>query len=235
MDFDAAVFSKMTYQALQSSLHALQLDIFGAFHPVLGDDTPTGCKTLLLLGPHEPGFWPHFTGSPEYRDDAPDPLDRWSKRVVTPWAASQNATALFPSDGPPYPAFISWAKHSGRAWISPVGLLVHDAAGLFVSFRAAVALPVHIDLPATGPNPCTSCAKPCQSACPVNALTGVYDVDACKSYLNTSAGNSCMETGCLVRSACPAGLNYGRLAEQSAFHMAVFNPDDPTPDPDTPR
>lgn len=225
----------MSYQALQSALNALHLDVFGALHPAADDATPEGAKTLLLLGPHEPGFWPNFTASPDYHDGAADPLDRWSKRVVTPWVEQQNATPLFPSDGPPYPPFIRWAKRSGRAWVSPVGLLVHDVAGLFVSFRAAVALPVHIDLPTTGPCPCTACDKPCQTACPVGALTDSYDVATCKSYLNTPAGKSCMETGCLVRKACPAGVNYGRLPQQSAFHMAAFNPDDPTFDPDTPR
>lgn len=225
----------MSYAGLQSSLQALQLDIFGAFYPAPDDDTPNGTKTLLLLGPHEPGFWPNFTTSSEYLDGAADPLDRWSKRVVTPWAVAHNATPFFPSDGPPYAPFVQWALRSGRAWASPVGPLVHDLAGLFVSFRAAVAMPLHIDLPKTGAPPCETCAKPCLSACPVNAMTGDYDVAACKTYLNSAAGNICMETGCLVRSACPAGQHYGRLAEQSAFHMAAFNPHDPTPDPDPPR
>lgn len=211
----------MTYKALQSSLNALHLEIFGGFHP-----TPTGAKTLLLLGPHEPGFWPHFTGSPEYRDGNPDPLDRWSKRVIAPWAVEQNATAQFPSDGPPYAPFIDWAHQTGRAWASPVGMLVHDRAGLFVSYRAAITLPIYIELPKTGAAPCTTCvSQPCLTACPVNALSPQgYDVPACKVHLNTPVGKPCMETGCLVRNACPAGRNYGRLAEQSAFHMAAFNP-----------
>lgn len=225
----------MSYVQLQSSLRAMQLDIFGALHPTGGDGTPTGCKTLLLLGPYEPGFWPLFTASPEYLDGAADPLDRWSKRIITPWATNQNATAIFPSDGPPYAPFISWAQRSGRAWSSPVGLLVHDVAGLFISYRAAVALPAHINLPQTGPPPCASCAKPCLTACPVDAMGQQYDVAKCKSHLNTPAGVVCMETGCLVRTACPAGHGYGRLAEQSAFHMAAFNPDDPPFDPNTSR
>lgn len=225
----------MTYKTLQSSLRALHLDIFGGFHTSAADNTPTGCETLLLLGPYEPGFWANFSASPEYLDGRPDPLDRWSKRITTPWANSQNATAIFPSDGPPFAPFIQWAKKSGRAWGSPVGLLVHDVAGLFVSYRAAVALPVRIDLPNVGLNPCVSCSKPCLTTCPVNAFAGEYDVARCKSHLNTAAGKICMETGCLVRNACPAGHKYGRLTKQSAFHMAAFNPDDPTLNPDPPR
>ncbi|KPU84818.1 hypothetical protein JI58_01515 [Marinosulfonomonas sp. PRT-SC04] len=229
----------MSYAQLQASLRALQLDIFGAFHPRPADGAPSGGKTLLLLGPYEPGFWLRFAASSEYLDGAADPLDRWSKRIVTRWAAKQTATAIFPSDGPPYAPFFRWAQRSGRAWASPVGLLVHDVAGLLASYRAAVALPRHIKLPApeAGPAPCTSCAKPCLSTCPVDAMADDYDVAKCKSHISTAAGSVsvCMETGCLVRNACPAGHEYGRLAEQSAFHMAAFNPDDPTPDPDTPR
>ncbi len=225
----------MTYQALQTSLRALHLDVFGALHPTADDAAPEGAKTLLLLGPHEPGFWPNFTKAPEYRDGVADPLDRWSKRTVTPWANGHNGIAMFPSDGPPYPPFIQWATRSGRAWVSPVGLLVHDVAGLFISFRAAVALPVHIELPMTAQKPCESCHMPCQTACPVDAMTEKYDVEKCKSHLNAPVGGACMETGCLVRKACPAGAKYGRLPEQSAFHMAAFNPNDPSSDPDTPR
>jgi len=215
----------MSYAALQSSLQALHLDIFGAFHPMPQDQAPEGGKTLLLVGPYEPGFWGKFKTAPEFSDRLPDPLDRWSKRVITPWATAQNATALFPSDGPPYAPFINWAKRSGRAWVSPVGMLVHDHAGLFVSYRAAIALPMKIALPPTGQNPCNSCeTRPCQTTCPVNALSTGYNVSACKSYLNGPNGHDCMETGCLVRRTCPVGRKYARLPEQSAFHMASFNP-----------
>ena len=216
----------MTYQALQVSLRDLHLDIFGAFHPAPQDATPAGTKTLLLLGPHEPGFWQNFTTTSEYLDHKPDPLDRWSKRILAPWAKAHNAMALFPSDGPPYAPFIDWAHRSGHTWQSPVGLLVHDHAGLFISFRAAISLPTRLVLPANGMNPCITCqTRPCLSACPVSALSpDGYDVPKCKTYLNTTSGLTCMETGCLVRNACPAGYEYARLPEQSAFHMAAFNP-----------
>ncbi|WP_428547977.1 ferredoxin [Profundibacter sp.] len=214
----------MSYTELQSSLQEQHLDIFGAFHPTPQDQAPEGCKTLLLIGPYKPGFWGTFKASPEFSDGLPDPLDRWSKRIITPWATARNSTALFPSNGPPYAPFLDWAQ-SGRAWVSPVGMLVHDLAGLFISYRAAIALPVKITLPHTGPNTCDSCdARPCLAACPVDALSDTYDVSTCEAYLNTPNGRDCMETGCLVRRTCPAGHNYARLPEQSAFHMAAFNP-----------
>jgi epoxyqueuosine reductase len=52
-------------------------------------------------------------------------------------ACDLGAKALFPFGGPPWHPFIAWAKRSGRAWESPVGFLVHDQAGLMVSYRAA--------------------------------------------------------------------------------------------------
>lgn len=199
--------------------------MFGAFHPGPDDSTPPGTGTLVLIGPREPGFWPHFTASPEYRDALPDPLDRWSKRVIGAVAQDWAGRALFPSDGPPWPPFIAWALRSGRTWQSPVGLLVHDRAGLFVSYRGALALPGRLDLPATPPRPCDSCAdQPCRTACPVDALGETYDIPACHAFLDQPQGRACLETGCAARRACPISQSYGRMAEQSAFHMASFHP-----------
>ena len=84
---------------------------------------PDGGGSVLLLGPREPGFWPAFTASPEYADGNPDPIDRWSKRVIGALARRWQGRAVFPSDGPPYPPFIRWALASGRVWQSPAGLL----------------------------------------------------------------------------------------------------------------
>lgn len=195
----------------------LQLEVLGALHE--GDDT------IYLLGPHEPGFWQVFTESDEYRDGAPDPLDRWSKRVIGELAESWGGTAIFPSDGPPYPPFQAWARASGRAWDSPVGMLVHDTTGLWISYRGAVRVPGLRPLPSTGDKPCLNCDAPCLKACPVSALgPKAYDVPKCKEHLNGEDLANCMTQGCAVRRTCPAGQSYGRLPSQSAFHMKVFNP-----------
>ncbi|WP_417729032.1 ferredoxin [Roseovarius sp.] len=200
---------------------AHHLAAFGALH--LNPDEIPGHQTLILLGPSEPGFWPHFTATPEYLDGTPDPMNRWSARVIADMAQALGASPLFPFTGPPWQPFTDWARRSARAWPSPVGLLVHDTAALMVSYRGALAFPDRFDLPLPGPRPCDTCAdQPCLSACPVDALRpDAYNVPACKSDLDRP-GNDCRTRGCAVRRACPISQSYGRLEAQSAFHMGYF-------------
>ncbi|UWQ05183.1 ferredoxin [Aliiroseovarius crassostreae] len=196
-----------------------QLEVFGMLHDA--------GETIVLLGPHEPGFWARFSSSSEYLDGAPDPLDRWSKRMIGELAKAWGGQAVFPSDGPPYPPFFRWAQESGRAWPSPVTLLVHDRAGLWVSFRGAIRLAGERPLPKSAPagSPCQTCPAPCTTACPVAALTqDGYDLPRCHAYLDTEAGKTCLEGGCMVRVVCPLSQTYGRLREQSHFHMKAFHP-----------
>ncbi|PIE15345.1 MAG: ferredoxin [Rhodobacterales bacterium] len=217
----------MTLAALDRRAAPHALAVFGALHPDpfdCDDTLPAGTGTVVLFGPREPGFWAHFTAQPEFSDGAADPMDRWSKRVLGKIAAQVAGTAIFPSDGPPYPAFTEWARRSGRAWPSPVGLLVHDSAGLFLSYRGAIAVAETLDLPPHAANPCRNCADtPCVTACPVGALTAdTYDVRRCKTYLETPPGQDCMTHGCGTRRACPVSARCGRVSAQSAFHMEHF-------------
>ena len=207
----------MTLERLARNARAVQLDVFGVLHD--------GPDTVVLLGPYEPGFWTTFTASPEYADQVADPMDHWSKRTIGDLANRWRGTAVFPSEGPPYPPFFDWALRSGRAWQSTVALLVHDTAGLWVSYRGAVRVPGHLTLPDAVAHPCDGCAAPCRTACPVDALGAAdYDASACITHLNGPDSVDCMGEGCAVRRSCPVSRSYGRLAAQSAFHMKAFNP-----------
>jgi hypothetical protein len=219
MGADAAV----SQARLTARLATHRLAVLGAFAPTAEDGLPAGTRSLALIGPEEPGFWPAFTQSPEWQDGAPDPMDRWSHRVLTSVAADFGATALFPFGGPPYHPFYQWALRSGRAWASPIRLLVHDTAGLMISYRGALALP--FDLPqAPATCPCDTCDRPCLTTCPVNALSPAgYDLPACHGWLDSAAGQSCMSRGCAARRACPAAQGYARMPEQSAYHMRQFH------------
>ncbi len=176
--------------------------------------------TILLIGPEEPVFWAVFTQSPEYTDSAPDPLDRWSHRVLSQIAAGNDATPLFPFGGPPFQPFFTWAQRSRRLWGSPINFLVHDTAGLFVSFRGALLLKTQIPQKTTD-QPCLECPAPCKTACPVDAFVNGYDVAACKAHLATPEGNDCLTMGCRARRACPVGQG-NRSPAQAAFHMKAF-------------
>lgn len=204
---------------LTSDAAKVRLDVLGVARDA-GD-------RLVLLGPGT-GFWPAFSASAEYADGAPDPLDRWSKRVIGGLAAAWGGVAVFPSDGPPYPPFIAWALATGRIFSAPVGLLCHSDQGLWCSFRGAVRLARAVPggLEAPSPDPCAACpGQPCRGACPAGALDpGGYDTAACHAWLDTPAGADCMTRGCAVRRACPVGARFGRSDDQSGFHMRAFHP-----------
>lgn len=215
----------MTLDELSVLTGAHCLMVMGGFQAEDGDpDLPKGTQTVLLLGPQEPGFWTHLTAQAEW-DGAPDPVDRWSRRVIGHLACDLGAKALFPFGGPPWRPFHKWALRTGRAWDSPVRLLVHDKAGLFASFRGALALKTRIALPPTPDRPCDTCVgQPCLTACPPRALTEKgYDLPACHSFLDSAEGDGCMTFGCAVRRACPVSQAYARIPDQSAYHMRQFH------------
>ena len=213
----------ITLTQIDAMAAAHRLAVLGGFH--CRDETafPKGTRSVLMLGPKEPGFWAHIRAQLEW-DGAPDPIDRWSRRVIGRMACDLGAKALFPFGGPPWQSFYSMALRTGRVWESPVRILVQAEQGLMVSFRGALALRQVIDLPPALARPCETCAKPCLTACPAVALTGAgYDVPACHRYLATEIGADCMNFGCAVRRACPLSESYARLPEQSAYHMGQFH------------
>ena len=211
-------------QAIDASLNPYGLTVLGVVNPAIG-----AYKSLFLVGPHKARFWQVFQQSAEYRDGQPDPIDRWSARVLNGIAIGFGAKAVFPFGGPPYHPFISWALQSGECFQSPVQILVHRDAGLFVSFRGALGFSEQLDLPLMAQSPCDTCAeKPCLSACPADALVkNHYDVAACHVFLDSEPGQSCTARGCAVRRACPVGQS-DRVEAQSAFHMSYFHRKAPT-------
>lgn len=191
-------------------------------HFALTPEDGLGTGTLILIGPDEPAFWPLFRNSNEYRDGADDPLDRWSHRVLTGVANMHDGKAYFPFGTAPYHPFYSWALRTGRAWPSPIQFLVHDTAGLFVSYRGAIVVPDSWPVDPPSQRPCDTCeGQPCKSACPVGAFVNGYDVPRCKAHVTSDQGTDCRHNGCLARRACPIGQTR-RLSAQSAFHMEAF-------------
>jgi hypothetical protein len=217
------VSQKLMLDHISQSIAPYGLIISGAFYPSAID--PSGAKTLVLLSPNA-AFWNVFKNDPEYTDNTPNPIDRWSTRVITALATQLSARPQFPFGGPPYSPFLDWAKQSGRAFSSPLGMLVHDTYGMMISYRGALAFDTKIDLPKHEPTPpCETCTtKPCLTACPVGAITpdDGYDVPSCHAYLDTLGGSTCMTRACQVRTSCPVSVAVNREIAHNLLHMRAF-------------
>ena len=182
--------------------------------------------TLVLLGNVGPSLWQSFSAAPEYSDRGPDPLNRWSERVIGELARSLGAEPLYPFGGPPYLPFVDWAKRAEPVAESPLGMLIHPDHGLWHAYRGALAFAEVIALPPARarPRPCDDCAdKPCLRACPVGAFGAEgYDVAACTNHISRPAGRDCLDLGCRARRACPVGRPDRYGPDQARFHMVAF-------------
>ena len=220
-----------TVEALQQDLSAEGLTWLGGFATTPEDtlpETTPGARpaTLALVGNAGSAMWRAFQAAPEFAI-RPDPMNAWTRRVLTDIAQRHGAQVVFPFDGPPYWPFQQWALRAGGVSQSPLGLLVHGTYGPWLAYRGALLFDAAVALPAPEPasGPCETCAeKPCLDACPAGALTrqSSYDVGACRGYVASDPEPDCAARGCLVRHACPFGRDYVYDPAQARFHMAAF-------------
>ncbi len=195
----------------------------GWFPPKPEDRSPANARFIILIGNAGPDMFRRFAAE---RDPSRDTMDRWTRDVVTVLARDLDAEAVYPFEmNPPWP-FLTWARRAGAGHVSPLGLNIHPAYGLWHAYRAALLFPVEFDLPVQTPgrHPCETCdTKPCLSACPVAAFDGAtYDVPACAAHIASPAGEACMTRGCLARHACPVGQGFAYAPAQAEFHMRAF-------------
>ena len=198
----------------------------GALSLDVSEARALNAKSLVLIGHAGSSIWPHFTNWLQKQQNAPEnPLDTWSGEVITPIAAALGARAVFPFQKPFHP-FQQWAMRSEGLKPSPLGILIHPAYGLWHAYRGAIVFDdeILIQDALEQIHPCDLCvAKPCLSACPVNAFSGEgYDVGACRAHLATQAVGECMRGGCQARQACPVGREYVYEPAQMAYHMQAF-------------
>ncbi|QND53549.1 4Fe-4S dicluster domain-containing protein [Phyllobacterium sp. 628] len=202
----------------------------GGFVFSAGDGAPdlnhgVPAQSVVLVGHFGSSIWPHFAAWRREHPDSADPLDAWSKEVLTHIAGDVGGQAVFPSDRP-YLPFQQWAKRVEGLSASPLGMLIHPEFGLWQAFRGAILFsrPIVFSSIASIDHPCDSCVeKPCLHACPVDAFDGnSFAVDRCRSYLATPEGQPCLDDGCLARLACPVGREHAYVQDQQRFHMAAF-------------
>ncbi|MCB1440482.1 MAG: hypothetical protein H6888_07290 [Nitratireductor sp.] len=191
-------------------------------------DAPFSGHAAMLVGDHvardgRHRMWEVFSASAEARDGKPDPLDRWTKRIMDATASRADAVAIYPFDRP-YPPFQTWAMAATGMKPSPLGILIHEKFGLWQAFRAFLVFGkgVELELPKPASHPCESCRdRPCLCECPVNAFSDHgFDVGSCRNHLASGNEPHCMSLGCRARAACPVGIPYADA--QIRFHMQAF-------------
>ena len=228
-------FSELTVAVLDCGFA-----VRGGFHVRPADGFPAGVASAVLVGHIGAREFARFRRSPEWAMVA-DPLDRYTERVITALARQFGARVVFPHQGPPWWPFQRWAMRAEVVFPSPLQILIHPQHGLWHAYRAALMFaaplagladppvasrsdPRSDSAPDPAQNPCVQCqARPCLSACPVDAFgEHGFDSGRCAGHLRSAAGRSCVEQGCAARNACPvAPLNqYG--VEQQQFHMRAF-------------
>ncbi len=225
---------RCSYADIDVALTVCGLQLRGGFHPAAADDSllssaePTAgsIQTVLLVGNVGNAMWRQFITTAEYRDAKPDPLDRWTRRVLNEIAAALPAAVVFPFGGPPHYPFHRWALRADTVFPSPIGILIHPQFGLWHAYRGALLLPRRLLLPPRQNtfSPCLTCEhKPCMQRCPVDAFSDAgYNATACRSYLRQPFGEDCIKHACAARRACPIGRQYHQLSPQATLHMRTF-------------
>lgn len=183
-------------------------------------------RTVVLLGNVGGSIWRAFADWRGRHRGAADPMDSWSVTMIRPVAEAVGGTAWFPSEKPWQP-FQQWAMRAEGLKPSPLGILVHPDYGLWHGYRGAIGFVEPIDHPAAGirPHPCDHCPdKPCLATCPAHAIMpDRFDVAACRTYLGGEGEETCIQTGCIARNACPVGAEHRYPPEQLRFHMDALS------------
>jgi len=182
-------------------------------------------RASLLLGNIGGSLWPAFTESGYPDDGRPDPMNRWTEKIVSEITAELRCEPRYPFGDPVWP-FQRYAKQATGMQPSPLGILIHQEHGLWVALRASLVFGEDIEIPPTPTveHPCESCEdKPCLSTCPVSAFSpDGYAVDRCRAHLASGEGSACLDGGCLARRACPVGAKFAYELAQQRFHMTAF-------------
>jgi ferredoxin len=222
---------------LARPLSALGLNVFfplarAAFEvaakPLALDDLLAGAAGALIVASGGPAFFDRFDGGPEATDGAPNPLDRYTERVVA--RATRDAldprgvahVALFPFGARPLIPFQRLGRAAGLGGPGPLGLQIHPTFGPWWAYRALIVL--DRPLPAAPPpgDGCAGCDAPCVAACPAGAVArGGFDIVACQA--RRLVAEPC-RLSCVARITCVRGPEHRYRDEELAFHMRASMP-----------
>lgn len=187
-----------------------------------------GARGALVAGSGGPTFFGLFAGSAEAADGAPDPLDRYTRRVIERAAGEAlgplgvRRAVHFPFGTSPIVPFQRLGRAAGLGGPGPLGLQIHPTYGAWWAYRALVV--VDRALPARSPpgDGCAGCPAPCLAACPGAAVArSGFVVAACHAHRLIAPP---CRLSCAARIACVRGPEHRYTDAELAFHMAASMP-----------
>jgi hypothetical protein len=193
-------------------------------------DGARGAAGAVVVGSGGRLFFDRFAReAPERGDGAPNPLDRYTRRVATDVARGVLAgrgvahAMYFPFMGStPALPFQRLGRAAGVGPSSPLGLQVHPAFGPWWAYRALIVVDVALSPAAPLGDACAGCPAPCVGACPGGAVrTTGFVIPACHTH--RLAAPPC-QLSCAARIACVRGPEHRYSDEQLAFHMRASMP-----------
>jgi len=172
-------------------------------------------RSVVLIGNGGRRLWERL---PKPVDEHQHPFDRFAVERVKSF--DPGAEIIYPSSQVVAP-LQQLARALNISRPSKLGLDIHPVYGPWFAFRAAFLTDAEIPEVIHQPfaSPCESCsAKPCISACPVEAVSdGKFHLSTCADH-RLAEGSPCLER-CFSRQACPVGSAHRYSDEQQRYHM----------------
>jgi len=199
--------------------------------PLALGDLLAGAAGALIVGSGGPAFFDRFEGGPEATDGAPNPLDRYTERVVTqatgealgPRGAAH--VVHFPFGVRPLLPFQRLGRAAGLGGPGPLGLQIHPTFGPWWAYRGLLILDRPLPAAPSPGDGCAGCDAPCVAACPAGAVArGGFDVVAC--HARRLVAEPC-RLSCAARIACVRGPAHRYRDDELAFHMRASMPSPP--------
>jgi hypothetical protein len=241
--------SRRAFAALTAALGARGLDVWWPLDAAAFDAAGAPVAPALTLAALLPGargalvvgagraFFDAFARARAAHDTAPNPLDRYTRSVVSeaaraaleplgvahvehfPFVGESAAGVVIP--------FQRLGRAVGLAASSPLGLQIHPTYGAWWAYRALVVVDTELPRPEPLSDGCAGCPAPCVDACPASAVQRAgFSVPAC--HARRLEAQPC-RLSCAARLACIRGPEHRYSDAQLAFHMAASMPERPPP------
>jgi hypothetical protein len=190
----------------------------------------------LIIGSGGRALFARFGESPERRDGAASPLDRFTAAAIAAATAEamedggeSGGSLFFPfTHSVPALPFQRLGRAAGLGGPGPLGLQIHPEFGPWWAYRGLIALAMSEAgwaAAAVGGAPgdgCAGCAAPCVAACPAGAVRSAgFSIADCHARRLTAPD---CRLSCVARIRCVRGPEHRYTDEQLGFHMAASMP-----------